>query len=263
MRGPDLGGHEQFVALDSRGAQAVADLALVLIDLRGVDMAIAEPQRLLDQTRAGSSAQLPGAEPDRGDVGAVGLDELHGRILEGSGPHYVAPGARCQHRPQADAFRSAKDPWPRRRTRYRARGRSRQAAPVPVRAACACPAPSCGWSRRERRAGRRIRAGSAARGGAGREPPARIASSGAKPPPARRRRWRERKLPPVPQFDDPSVRFQPQALHGPTPRSSGMCRRCALRLRLTIKVRGSAASPISARTTAWRCRETRRSRPRR
>ena len=61
MGGPDLGRHEYLVAPDPRGAQALADLALVLIDLRGVDVAITEPQRLLDQTRAGSPAQLPGA----------------------------------------------------------------------------------------------------------------------------------------------------------------------------------------------------------
>jgi hypothetical protein len=50
MRGPDLGRHEHIVALDPGGAQAIADLAFVLVDLRGVDVAIAEPQRLLDQT---------------------------------------------------------------------------------------------------------------------------------------------------------------------------------------------------------------------
>jgi hypothetical protein len=42
MRGPDLGGHEHVIALDAGSANAVADFALVLIDLRGVDMAIAE-----------------------------------------------------------------------------------------------------------------------------------------------------------------------------------------------------------------------------
>src|SRR3979409_1098360 len=81
MRGPDLGGHEHVVAPDPRGAQALADLAFVLIDLGGVDVAIAELQRLLDQPRAGSSAQLPGAEPDRRNLRAAGLDELHVRVL--------------------------------------------------------------------------------------------------------------------------------------------------------------------------------------
>ena len=63
--------------LDARSAQALADLAFVLVDLRGVDVAIAELDRLLDQPRAGSPAQLPGAEPDRRDFCAIGFDELH------------------------------------------------------------------------------------------------------------------------------------------------------------------------------------------
>ena len=46
-----------------------------------------------------------------------------------------------------------------------------QAAPAQAPAAGVCPAPSCGWSRRERRAGLRIPAGSGARGGAGRARP--------------------------------------------------------------------------------------------
>jgi hypothetical protein len=61
MRGPDFGGHKDLVALDLGGAQAFADLALVFINLRGVDVAIAEPQRLLDQTRTGPPTQFPGA----------------------------------------------------------------------------------------------------------------------------------------------------------------------------------------------------------
>src|SRR6266436_5765209 len=77
MGGPDLGRDEHIVASHSRSAQALANLAFVLIDLRGVDVAIAEPQRLLDQTRAASPPQLPGAAPDRGHFGAVGFDELH------------------------------------------------------------------------------------------------------------------------------------------------------------------------------------------
>src|ERR1700730_2071938 len=76
MRGPDLGGHEHIIALDAGGAHAVADFALVLVDLRGVDVSIAKLERLLDQPCAGAAAQLPGAEPDRRDFCAVGFDEL-------------------------------------------------------------------------------------------------------------------------------------------------------------------------------------------
>ena len=73
------------------GAHAFADLAFVLVDLRGVDVAIAELDRLLDQAGAGASAQLPGAEPDRGNFCAVGLDELHvAATRTGSSAHYVA-----------------------------------------------------------------------------------------------------------------------------------------------------------------------------
>jgi hypothetical protein len=41
MRGPDLGGHEHLVAIDAGGTLSVAYLAFVLVDLGGVDMAIA------------------------------------------------------------------------------------------------------------------------------------------------------------------------------------------------------------------------------
>ena len=54
---------------------SLPDLAFVLIDLRGVDMTVTEPQGLLDQTRAGAPPQFPGTKPDRGNVGAIGLDE--------------------------------------------------------------------------------------------------------------------------------------------------------------------------------------------
>ena len=79
MAGPHLCGDEHLVAGNAGGAQPFADFTLVLVDLRGVDMAIAEPQRLLDQPRAGAPAQLPGAEPDCGNFDAFGLDELHQR----------------------------------------------------------------------------------------------------------------------------------------------------------------------------------------
>ena len=42
MRGPDLGRHEHCVALDTGRTQALADLAFILIDLGGIDMAVAE-----------------------------------------------------------------------------------------------------------------------------------------------------------------------------------------------------------------------------
>src|ERR1700730_14655737 len=86
MGGPELGGHEHILAPDLRGAQALADLAFVLIDLRGVDVAIAELQRLLDQTRAGSPAPVPGAAPNGGVFSAVGVNDLHRRYSDKPSP---------------------------------------------------------------------------------------------------------------------------------------------------------------------------------
>src|SRR6185295_4968017 len=77
MRGPDLGGDEDLAALHAGGAQPLPDLAFVVVHLGGVDMAIAQPQRLLDHARAGLAAQVPGAETDERNLCAVGLDGLH------------------------------------------------------------------------------------------------------------------------------------------------------------------------------------------
>src|SRR6185437_2772411 len=79
--GPDLGGHENGIAPHAGSAQAVAHLALVLIGLRSIEMAIAEPQRLLNNAGAGAPAQFPCAQADRGDFGAVGFDKMHGCAL--------------------------------------------------------------------------------------------------------------------------------------------------------------------------------------
>ena len=75
MRRPDFGGDEHLVALDAGGAQPLAHLAFVVVQLGGVDVAVAEPQRLLDDPRAGTPAQLPGAETDQRDAGAVRFDD--------------------------------------------------------------------------------------------------------------------------------------------------------------------------------------------
>jgi len=41
--GPDLGGEEYLVAFHAGSAHALAHLALVVVGLRGVDVAVAEP----------------------------------------------------------------------------------------------------------------------------------------------------------------------------------------------------------------------------
>jgi len=39
-------------------------------------VAITQPQRLLDDTRKGTPAQLPGAEPNKWNAGAVRLNDV-------------------------------------------------------------------------------------------------------------------------------------------------------------------------------------------
>src|SRR5262245_27294902 len=89
VRLPHLRGDEDLVALDAGGAQALADLALVVVHRGGIDVAVAEPQRLLDHARADAAAQVPGAEPDERNARAVCLNHLHGRA-----PLSPAPAAR-------------------------------------------------------------------------------------------------------------------------------------------------------------------------
>src|SRR5262245_17348511 len=77
MRRPDLGGDENIFALNSRRPQALADLGLVVVHLRRIDVAITEPQRLLGHARACASAQVPGPEPERWDARSVRLEDRH------------------------------------------------------------------------------------------------------------------------------------------------------------------------------------------
>ena len=139
-------------------------------------------------------------------------------------------------------------PSPEPQTPSPGHGRSRREAPAPARAACVCPVPSSGWSRPaplDRLANSMLGQARATAKVAHRRQ--RRGFRRALRKCSRRsewQRWGERKLLPVPQFDDPSVRFQPQALHVPPDfRARPGCktesflliarrnsRRCALRL---------------------------------
>src|ERR1700754_1877686 len=170
MGGPDLGRNKHIVAPDPGRVQALADFAFVLIDLRGVDVAVTEPHRLLDQTGAGAPAQLPGPQPYRRNLCAVGLDGPHRRVLTRSRAIMSARDRDANIANRVFTRRSALDRKPMPQTPSLARGQSQRAARAQARAASACPAPNCGWSPRARRAERRIRAGSASPGGAGHAP---------------------------------------------------------------------------------------------
>src|SRR5665647_403302 len=68
-----LGGDHHLRA-QARGAHALADRGFVVVHLRGVDVAIADADRLLDQTRAIAPAQGPGAEANDRNLETLGLD---------------------------------------------------------------------------------------------------------------------------------------------------------------------------------------------
>ena len=64
--GPHLGGHEDVVAPDPGGANACTDSGLVVIALRGIDMAEADLQRLGDDGAHCSSRNSQVPQPRTG-----------------------------------------------------------------------------------------------------------------------------------------------------------------------------------------------------
>src|SRR5262249_50683350 len=76
VRRPHLRGDEHLIALYAGGAQPLPHLAFVVIKLGGVDVAVAAPQRLLDDPHAATPAQLPGAEADERNAGAMRFDDV-------------------------------------------------------------------------------------------------------------------------------------------------------------------------------------------
>src|SRR6185437_6644728 len=71
-----LGGDHHLVAL-AGGAHALAHFPLIIVHLRGVDVAVADADRLLDQPRAIASAQRPGAETDQRNFKYLGPGRRH------------------------------------------------------------------------------------------------------------------------------------------------------------------------------------------
>src|SRR5262249_8335661 len=76
VRWPHLRGDEHLIALYAGGAQPLPHLAFVVIKLGGVDVAVAAPQRLLDHTHAATPPQLPSAQAEQGDAGAMRFDHV-------------------------------------------------------------------------------------------------------------------------------------------------------------------------------------------
>src|SRR5262249_27871589 len=96
MRGPHFGGDEHLVALYCGGAQPLPHLAFVVVELGGIDVAVAVPQRMLDDAHAGAPAQPPGAQAGEGKTRPARLD--HRRC---NGRHHFPPFGIAGSRPQS------------------------------------------------------------------------------------------------------------------------------------------------------------------
>ena len=75
--GRDFGHDENLLALDAGCTHALADLAFVPVHLRGVEMPIAELDRLFDDPHTVAPVQSPGAKAHGRNAAAFGFDELH------------------------------------------------------------------------------------------------------------------------------------------------------------------------------------------
>src|ERR1044072_5454521 len=80
MRRRDFGGDKHVDALDAGRVQALADFALIVVHLRGVDVAITESQRRFDHAGACTPAQIPGAKPKQRNLGVTRRDAGHACI---------------------------------------------------------------------------------------------------------------------------------------------------------------------------------------
>jgi hypothetical protein len=83
---PDLGGEEDIAAGNAGCLNRFADLSLVAIDLRGVDMAETELDRLRHDAQHVRAWHAKRAEAESGDMCAIGADCLHGNVLSGRKP---------------------------------------------------------------------------------------------------------------------------------------------------------------------------------
>src|SRR6185312_10820150 len=85
---PDLCRDVQFAPLHARGGNRRADRVFIGIHFRSVDMAVAERKRALDCRAADIALHAIGAEPEPRQADALGLQGLHGSLLDV--PHRLA-----------------------------------------------------------------------------------------------------------------------------------------------------------------------------
>ena len=112
VRRPYLRGDKDVLARDACGAQPLPHLAFVIVKLGGVDVPVAELQRLLDDARTGAPAQFPGAESDHRDARAVRFDDVgcdghrHGLLTASRAAAAQCNGRRHERPASASAGRA-------------------------------------------------------------------------------------------------------------------------------------------------------------
>ena len=74
---PDLRGEEELLARDPAGGEPAPDLTFVAVGARGVDVPVADRERVLDRLLALGPLDLPGAEAELGNGRALDLEGAH------------------------------------------------------------------------------------------------------------------------------------------------------------------------------------------
>lgn len=77
----ELGREKDVAAVDSAALERRTDPVLVRVSLGGVDVTVAERQRLLDAPLAVVAGELEGAEAERGNVDSLDGGDVHGQGL--------------------------------------------------------------------------------------------------------------------------------------------------------------------------------------
>jgi hypothetical protein len=72
-----LSGHKHLLAVDAGGSNPLPDLALVFVELSGVNVSIAHSERVFDEARTDSTAQLASAKTDHWNAGVMSFDNVH------------------------------------------------------------------------------------------------------------------------------------------------------------------------------------------
>ena len=79
----DLGREEELLSRHAGRGQPAPDLLLVAVGARGVDVPVADRERVLDCLLALGPLDLPGAEAELGDGRALDLEGAHGCVDRG------------------------------------------------------------------------------------------------------------------------------------------------------------------------------------